>query len=336
MTMLSTTNDSIVIRQITDENLKLAKEYVLQGKLVAFPTETVYGLGANAFLDEAIRQCFYLKGRPTDNPLIVHVHKDYDISTLVYVDKPYQKELIKAFMPGPITLVFNSRGKVSDLVSCGLKTLAIRMPSSQGAQSFLKAVNLPIAAPSANLSKHTSPVTAEHVFADFGQKIPMILDGGRCEGGIESTVVDVTGDYPIILRKGLVTAEMIARVTGKCTYANQDSSLNARSPGTKYKHYCPKTQTAVFEQGNFEDVIKLYNQTISQNKTAVIMCREQDACHFKGLNVFSLGETGNQMAARLYFGLREAERFDLAIGYKFPITDEVMLSVENRFLKAFG
>ena len=335
--MPSTTNGSDkTIYPITDESLQRAKGYILDGQLVAFPTETVYGLGANAFLDEAIKKCFELKGRPSDNPLIVHVHKDYDIAQLVYLDKPYQKALINEFMPGPITLVFNSRNVVSDLVSCGLKTLAIRMPDSQGAQSFLKAVNLPIAAPSANLSKHTSPVTAEHVFADFKQRLPMILDGGRCEGGIESTVVDVTGDYPVILRKGLVTAEMIAKVTGKCVYANQDSTLNARSPGTKYKHYCPKTQTAVFEYGKIEDVIKLYNETVSQNKTAVIICRTQDICHFKGLNVFDLGENGNQMASRLYFGLREAERFDLAIGYKFPITDEVSLSVENRFLKAFG
>ncbi len=327
---------NIKIFKITDNTLEIARNYILHNELVAFPTETVYGLGANAFSDDAIRAVYKAKGRPLDNPLIVHVDKDYDISNLVYDDKEYAKKIREAFLPGPLTMVYKSKEKVSSLCSCGLDTLAIRVPSNLDAQRFLKFVGVPIAAPSANISKHTSPVTAQHVYEDFKDTIPMILDGGRCEGGIESTVLDVTQDVPIILRKGLITAEMIAEVVGECLYANSDSELNKRSPGTKYRHYCPKTKTVLCEVGDYSSVINLYNQCVSEGKKPLIMCTDKDLPNLQGLNVYSLGETGNQMAARLYFGLHESERYDLLIGIKFLITDQVILSVENRFLKAFG
>lgn len=327
---------NVKIFKITDDTLKIAKNYILNDMLVAFPTETVYGLGANAFSDAAIRAVYAAKGRPLDNPLIVHVHKDYDISKLVYDDKSYAKALRDAFLPGPLTIVYKSKCVVSPLVSCGLGTVAIRVPSSSFAQEFLRYVDMPIAAPSANISKHTSPVTAMHVYEDFKDSIPMILDGGRCEGGIESTVLDATGDYPVILRKGLVTAEMVAKVVGKCEYASATSDLNKRSPGTKYRHYCPKTQTALCEKGDYDRAIKLYNDCLSKGSRPLIMCSDDDACRFKGLNVYSLGSNGEEMAERLYYGLHEGEKYDLLIGVKFEIKDEVSLSVENRFLKAFG
>ena len=198
------------------EALKKAKAYISNGGVVAFHTETVYGLGANAFDDDAVPKIFALKGRPADNPLIAHVHRDYDISPLVDFVPDYAVALQKSFLPGPLTMVYPSTGKVSKFVSCGLNTLAIRVPSSNTAQAFLKEVNLPIAAPSANRSKHVSPVTAKHVYDDFEGEIPLILDGGACEGGIESTVLDCTGKDPVILREGLVTQEMIASVAGRC------------------------------------------------------------------------------------------------------------------------
>ncbi len=324
------------IFKITDETLKIAKERIENGELVAFPTETVYGLGANAFLDEAILSVYAKKGRPGDNPLIVHVHKDYDISTLVFEDKPYQKLIKDAFMPGPITLVYKSKNKVSPLVSCGLETLAIRIPKSLSAQRFLKAVNLPIAAPSANVSKHTSPVTAQHVYDDFKGEISMILDGGRCEGGIESTVVDVTGEYPVILRKGLITAEMIKKVCGKCEYATENSALNSRSPGTKYRHYCPSTKTLLFGKDEINLAIEKYNETIKSGKTACIMCENSVAEKLKEFNVLNLGLTGEEMASRLYYYLHEGEKFDLLIGIKFDADTELKQSVENRFIKAYS
>ena len=154
------------ICKIDDNSLNYAKNLISNNQLVAFPTETVYGLGGLATSDESISLIYQTKGRPSDNPLIVHVHKDYDISKLVYVEYDYVQKLINAFLPGPLTLVFKSKGTVSKLVSCGLDTLAIRVPKHQGCQEFLKFLDLPIAAPSANISKHTSPVTAKHVFDD--------------------------------------------------------------------------------------------------------------------------------------------------------------------------
>ena len=152
---------------VNEKSLGLAKEIIVSGGAVAFPTETVYGLGANAFDTASVENIFKIKGRPNDNPLIVHVHKDYDISSLVSDIPQYAEKLAKAYLPGPLTMVYKSRDNVSAAVSCGLDTLAIRVPSHEGAQEFLKYINLPIAAPSANISKHVSPVTAEHVYTDL-------------------------------------------------------------------------------------------------------------------------------------------------------------------------
>ena len=327
--------NNVIIRKIDDYSLNIAKNYILSDKLVAFPTETVYGLGANALSDDAIRAVYAAKGRPSDNPLIVHVCESFDTDSLVF-DNEIAKALRMAFLPGPLTMVYESKNKVSPLCSCGMNTLAIRVPSHEGAQRFLKAVGVPIAAPSANISKHTSPVTAEHVFADFGDSIPLVLDGGRCEGGIESTVLDVTGETPVILRKGLITAEMIKGVVGKCEYAGEGNALNARSPGTKYRHYCPKTKTALFSEDGIGAAIDLFDSTEKTGKRAVIMCKSDVLKKIGTRRFFDLGQTGAQMAARLYYYLREAENFDLLIGVGFTPEDEIELGVENRFLKAFG
>ena len=152
---------------VSEASLRLAKQLISEGEVVAFHTETVYGLGADARSDEAVRHIFELKGRPQNNPLIAHVHRDFDISSLVDDIPAYAKKLAKAFLPGPLTMVYPSTDKVSPLVSCGLRTLAVRVPSSPTAQAFLRAVDVPVAAPSANVSKHISPVTARHVFEDF-------------------------------------------------------------------------------------------------------------------------------------------------------------------------
>ena len=181
------------IEKITPESLREAKNLIERGEVVAIPTETVYGLGGNAFDDNAVKKIFEVKGRPNDNPLIAHVHLDYDLLKIVDYDPPYAKKLREAFLPGPLTLVYPSKGKVSPFVSCGLDTLAVRVPAHEGAQAFLREVGIPIVAPSANLSRHVSPTSALHVYNDFAGKIPLILDGGECEGGIESTVCDCTG-----------------------------------------------------------------------------------------------------------------------------------------------
>ena len=324
------------VSKIDLQSLQEAKNLIESEQLVAFPTETVYGLGALATSEKAIKSVYEVKGRPSDNPLIVHVHKDYDISTLVYTSQNgYAKKIADAFLPGPLTMVYKSKGVVAPALSCGLDTLAIRIPQSAEAQEFLKFVNQPIAAPSANISKHISPVTAEHVYQDFNGKIPLVLDGGKCEGGIESTVLDVTGDIPVILRKGLITAEMIREVVGSCVYAGENAQTSLKSPGMKYKHYSPNCETAVFERNESEEAIELYDKLKSEGKSVVFLCDDEMLKKIGKRKFLALGATDVEMASNLYDLLHEGEKYEVIITFKLLVDSELMLSVNNRFSKAF-
>ena len=317
------------------DSLDAAVKYIEEGEVVAFHTETVYGLGANAFDDGAVLKIFELKGRPSDNPLIVHVHRDYDISPLIDGEPPYAEALRKAFLPGPLTMVYPSTGKVSQYVSCGLNTLAIRVPSSPTAQAFLKAVDLPIAAPSANLSKHVSPVTARHVYEDFAGRIPLILDGGACSGGIESTVLDCTGKVPQILREGLVTRAMIAKVAGDCGVYRRQAGEKPKSPGIAYKHYAPRCNTAHCRTA--EEAAALYRRALEEGERPCILAESSVAQELSGYAVLDLGSTGEEMARNLYALLREGEkRATLLIGVEPQLQGGVMDGVMNRWKKAFG
>lgn len=324
------------ILPVSERSLALAKKYIEEGEVVAFHTETVYGLGANALSDEAVKRIFALKGRPQDNPLIAHVHEDYDLSRLVDGIPPYAEELKRAYLPGPLTMVYPSHGKVSAFVSCGLSTLAVRVPSSPVAQAFLRAVNVPVAAPSANLSKHVSPVTAMHVYEDFDGKIPLILDGGACRGGIESTVLDCTDRLPFILREGLVTREMIARVAGDCGVYYAREGEKPKSPGMAYRHYCPRCETALAR--DLKEAEALYRAEEKRGGTPYLLLAHGDAKELCGaFRVYDLGEVGEEMAQRLYALLRQAEREATLLVGVTPKGDEgVMAGVKNRFLRAFG
>lgn len=327
------------IAQIGADRLAQAKEIIRNHGVVAFHTETVYGLGANAFDDEAVRKIFALKGRPADNPLIAHVHKDYDISALVDRIPDYTEKLRRAFLPGPLTMVYPSTGKVSALVSCGLDTLAIRVPSSLAAQAFLKAVDLPIAAPSANRSKHVSPVTARHVYDDFHGEIPLILDGGACGGGIESTVLDCTGEIPVILRAGLLTREMIASVAGACGVYEKREGERPKSPGMAYQHYAPKCKTDYFRSDERNAAEACYEREREAGGTPCFLCESGTARELEkqGFRVLDLGATGEEMAQNLYALLRKAESAaTLLIAIEPTARGGVMDGVLNRFTRAFG
>ncbi len=295
------------IRDIDEESLDYADGIIKSGGLVAFPTETVYGLGADAFSDAAVEKIYEVKNRPADNPLIVHVHRDYDLEKLVRDVRPYALKLMDSFMPGPLTLVFEGRGAVSERVTFGGKTLAVRMPSHEGAQRFLRKVNLPVAAPSANLSKHTSPVTAEHVYEDLNGRIPLILQGGRCSGGIESTVVDVTGDVPAVLRPGLVTAEMIREVTGECLM-NVSASGGPKSPGMKYRHYHPHCETVLYPLAELESAIERYEICLAGGGKPCFLCDGETAAKLGARRILNLGTGKEQISENLYYKLREAEK----------------------------
>lgn len=323
------------VLQIDESSLSLSKKIIESGGVVAMPTETVYGLGANAFNTAAVEKIFEIKGRPNDNPLIVHVHKDYDISTLVEDIPEYAKLLAKAFLPGPLTMVYKSKGTVSSAVSCGLNTLAIRIPSHEGAQKFLKYVNLPIAAPSANISKHVSPTTAEHVFNDLNGKIELILDGGKSQGGIESTVLDCTGNAPVVLRSGLITREMIAKVAGECGEYVYKDGMRAISPGMKYKHYSPNCRTVLFNSDEVAKAVYLYNEESAKGVRAYLLCDGETAREANVANVLNLGDNENEIASNLYLKLREGEKIaDLIIAVAPEKQDGVMVGVMNRLTKA--
>lgn len=330
-----------LIKEITPATLAEAKNLIFDGNVVAIPTETVYGLGGNAFDDAAVQRIFEVKGRPNDNPLIAHVHTDYDLSKIIDYDPPYAEKLRKAFLPGPLTLVYPSTGKVSPYVSCGLDTLAIRVPSHEGAQALLKEVDIPIVAPSANLSKHVSPTSAKHVFEDFEGKIPLILDGGACVGGIESTVCDVTGDIPVILRPGLITREMIAEVVGDCKEYTPDfqSGEKVKSPGVLYKHYSPRCKTMLFAPSQIEEAVAAYVRENADGKRVAVLCEESLLSVFSAVGALTLnfGKTDSEMACRLYELLREAEKIcDVLIAIEPRKTDGIMTGVLNRLRKACG
>ena len=320
------------IKRIDENSVAEAKEILLSGGVVAIPTETVYGLGGNAFDDTAVQKIFAVKGRPADNPLIAHVHTDYDLSKIIDYDTEIAKKLRAAFLPGPLTLVYPSTGKVSKYVSCGLNTLAVRVPSHAGAQALLKAVNLPVVAPSANLSRHVSPTSAKHVYDDFSGRIPLILDGGEAIGGIESTVCDVSGEVPVILRPGLITKEQIAAVCGDCLVYEHKGEKQVKSPGVLYKHYSPRCETALCT--TVAQAVEECER-LRQDKRVGILCESKWLDRFVGVVCYDLGKTPEEMATRLYAALRKAEEeCDLLIAIKPEQRGGVMDGVLNRLEKA--
>lgn len=326
-----------IILKVSRDSLKKAKFILENGGVVGIPTETVYGLGAIGTDSNAIKKIFEVKGRPSDNPLIAHVHKDYDLEKLCYIEQDYVKKLIKKFMPGPLTLVMKSKGVVSEVATCGGDTLAIRMPKHKGCQKLLRLLDAPVVAPSANLSKHTSPTTANYVYDDLKGKISLILDGGRCKGGIESTVLDVTESTPRILRAGLITKEMITKVVGCCEIAKHLDTDKVKSPGVKYKHYKPKCETALFLMSEIDKAKDLYNEYIKDGKKPYIMCSNDISKEFLDYNLINLGKTDKEIASNLYDGLLKGEKIaDIIIAIAMPDELGINLGIMNRLWKSCG
>lgn len=229
--------------------IHLAAEILRLGGLVAFPTETVYGLGADTFNSNAVQKIFEAKGRPTDNPLIVHISKLDQLDELTDNIPELGKILTQAFWPGPLTIVVNSSPFVPKIVTGGLDTVAVRMPKHNVALRLIDVLDRPIVGPSANISGRPSPTTAQHVHQDLNGKIDLILDSGRCDIGVESTVVDVTSQPPLILRFGGLTRERIEQLIGE-VQTTEDYHYKRRSPGTRYRHYAPKAKVILFERGD--------------------------------------------------------------------------------------
>lgn len=223
--------------------IRKAAEIIKKGDVVAFPTETVYGLGANALDKKAIKKIFIAKGRPQDNPLIVHIHSKKNVSKLVDEIPKNAKKLMKKFWPGPLTIILKKNKSIPKNATANLPTIAIRMPKNKIALELIKQSKVPLVAPSANISGKPSPTKSEHVIEDLNGKIGMIIEGGKTDIGLESTVIDLTQKIPEILRPGKITRKQIENVIGKIN-VNQKSS-KCKSPGTKYKHYSPKAKVII-------------------------------------------------------------------------------------------
>jgi len=247
----------------TEKDIKDAAVILKEGGLVAFPTETVYGLGANAMDDEAVGKVYAAKGRPSDNPMIVHIADEADLNQLTYEITEDMKKLMEAFWPGALTMVVPARPEVSRVTTGGLDTVAVRMPDNETTLALIREAKLPLAGPSANLSGKPSPTTANHVYDDLKGRIDAVIQGEPCKVGIESTVVDMTGEVPMILRPGIITREALSKVLGKEVTIdpavlqkpdtfNNDGLLQTggnyapKAPGMKYKHYAPKAEMIVF------------------------------------------------------------------------------------------
>lgn len=247
----------------TEKDIKDAAAILQEGGLVAFPTETVYGLGANAMDDEAVGKVYAAKGRPSDNPMIVHIADEEDLNQLTYEITEDMKKLMEAFWPGALTMVVPAKPEVSRVTTGGLDTVAVRMPDNETTLALIREAKLPLAGPSANLSGKPSPTTASHVYDDLKGRIDAVIQGEPCKVGIESTVVDMTGEVPMVLRPGIITREELSKVLGKEVTIdpailkkpdtfNNDGLLETgddykpKAPGMKYKHYAPKAEMIVF------------------------------------------------------------------------------------------
>ena len=224
------------------ESPTIAARYIQHGDSVAFPTETVYGLGANTFNEKAIRQIFTAKGRPSDNPLIVHIAQLHQLEQIAKEIPPIALALIEKFFPGPLTVILPKSVRIPSLVTAGLETVGVRMPRHSIALQFLRACGVPVAAPSANLSGRPSPTTWQAVRADLDGRIGCLLKGDPTTIGLESTVVDCTGPHPVILRAGGVTLEQLRRVIPETEIARDAESPIPKSPGHKYRHYSPRAR----------------------------------------------------------------------------------------------
>ncbi len=319
-------------------SLKEAAKLILNGETVAFPTETVYGLGANAFDENAVKKIFAAKGRPSDNPLIVHVANKEQVFSLASCVPDSALKLMDAFMPGPITMVLPKKDCIPSVVTGNMDTVGIRIPSHEGARRFLSACNVPIAAPSANSSGKPSPTSAKHVFDDLNGKIPLILDGGECSGGVESTVISLCSQVPMLLRPGLVTYEQLCTCLGSVdihpSVLENNKVDKAASPGMKYKHYSPKARV-VIANGGFALANELYDAAKECGKNPVIMWDEDELDKVRHSFILMKHCNSFDAARNLFSLLRKADD----MGYDFVIVQAVSekgagLSVMNRLLRA--
>ncbi len=334
---------------IVPESIEQAATLIRSGELVAFPTETVYGLGANALDEQAVARIFSVKGRPTTDPLIIHVKSraQLDETAIAVPDVAYR--LIDQFWPGPLTLVLTRSERIAAAASAGLATVAVRMPAHPVALALLEAARVPVAAPSANRFAHPSPTTARHVLDDLDGRIPLILDGGPTTVGVESTIVDLTRSHPRLLRPGGIPVEAIAEMLSDLEIVSRfateaDGAMPA--PGMMLKHYSPRAELRLFDGPDDAVHAAIYNAVsdlLSQGRRVGLLVADEDRPYLSALGVplVSLGSLRNleQIARNLFAGLREIDSQDVEIilarsyppaGIGLAVRDRLMRAAEGR------
>lgn len=324
--------------------IKEAADIINKGELVVFPTETVYGIGADALNDEAVSKIFEAKGRPQDNPLIVHIGEFEDLYDLVSEVPENAKLLADKFWPGPLTMILHKNEIISDKITAGLSTVAVRLPENKIALGLIKESKKPIAAPSANISGRPSPTQASHVIEDLMGKVHMIIDGGSTYIGLESTVVDMTSSIPMILRPGGVTAEDIISVLGQCCYdpaiIKNEEKIIPKSPGQKYRHYSPKAKVILYK-GTLESVAQRinndYDKFSSQGLKVGIMSTVQTEELYKGKIKICIGDRTKLLtiSSNLFKGLRDFDHMGLDIILSESLDEEELgKAIMNRLDKS--
>ncbi len=332
---------------IRDEELAEAAGILRSGGLVAFPTETVYGLGANALDEAAAKKIYAAKGRPSDNPLIAHISKWEELKPLVSEIPEAGRKLAEAFWPGPLTMVFPKSEQVPYGTTGGLDTVAVRMPSDPVANRLIALAGVPIAAPSANTSGRPSPTTAWHVREDMNGRIEMIIDGGPVGIGLESTIVDVSGDVPTLLRPGAITMEMLEEVVGHveidpAIQGPPAEGMRPKAPGMKYRHYAPKAMLTLVE-GEQDAVVaeinRLTAERMKEGRAVGIICTEETKNRYPAGILRSIGLRAHEetIAHNLFAVLREFDDLEADVIYSESFSsDHLGQAIMNRLMKAAG
>ena len=324
----------------TNEHIAYAARLIESGEVVGMPTETVYGLAASAFDEAAVEKIFLAKGRPQDNPLIVHIDSIDMLPMLTNRVPEIAKQLAERFWPGPLTMIFEKSDRVPLAVTAGLSTVAVRCPSHKVAQALIRESGLPLAAPSANRSGAPSPTTANHVYNDLNGKIPVILDGGACTYGLESTVVLLKEDAVVLLRPGAVTVEMLRETVPHVTVDDGvlheiKAGTQALSPGMMHKHYSPKTNVIILD-APLSSFVSFVNSHADERVGALVFSGEESMLKVPCVTYGAADDP--MMQAKLLFGsLRAVDKLGVDTIYaRMPQRDGVGLAIYNRLLRAAG
>ena len=330
----------INMRAPDERKMRIAARFIREGKLVAFPTETVYGLGADALNEKAVKRIFEAKGRPPDNPLIVHIADFEQLNELAEEIPEEAKILAEKFWPGPLTFVLPKREVVPSVTTGGLDTVAVRMPANEIALSLIRISGRAIAAPSANISGKPSPTSAEHVVDDFYGRIECIIDGGETEIGVESTVIDLTSSPPVLLRPGGLPLEEIEKVVGRVEIhpaVRGHAADTAKAPGMKYRHYAPNARVVVVE-GRRERVRRKITELIKEYRRKGFRVGVMATGGSYDADAYvNLGKSEEEIAKNLFKALRELDKKNVDIFFAEGIEEKGLgLAVMNRLKKAAG